>query len=214
MRAFKTEGIIIKRRDFRDADRILTVFTKQYGKIQVKAAGIRRIPSRRSPHVELLNHAVLTLYKGNAFPVLTEAQAIEHYAPIKNDLSKIGFAYHICELIDKLCPDNQENSQIFFQLKNILNRLSATNSGSDYSFPAGVLSLRDAAKNDKQIDNDMFGIIYDFEMRLLSTLGYLPADRQGWNGADGLSQKFDTQSFIENLIERKLKSRNLFAKLQ
>ena len=64
MRTHKTEGIIIKRRNYGEADRILTVFTKYNGKIQVKATGIRRIPSRRSAHVELLNYSVLNLYKG------------------------------------------------------------------------------------------------------------------------------------------------------
>ncbi|MBI4096902.1 MAG: DNA repair protein RecO, partial [Candidatus Levybacteria bacterium] len=54
MRTFRTEGIIIKRKNFGEADRILTVFTKEYGKLQVKAKGIRRIPSRRSAHVELV----------------------------------------------------------------------------------------------------------------------------------------------------------------
>src|SRR6185503_12559780 len=100
MRNFKTEGIIIKRRNFKDADRILTVLTRDHGKISVRAAGIRRIPSRRSPHVELLNHCVLTLYQGHAFPVLTEAQTIEAFSPLKEDLHKIGLAYHLCELID------------------------------------------------------------------------------------------------------------------
>src|SRR5579859_2940888 len=113
MRTFTVEGIIIKRRNYKDADRMLTVFTRNYGKIAVKAGGVRKITSRRSSHIELLNHTTLTLYKGNGFPVLTEAQMINSFSEIKDNLIKIGFAYHICELIDGLCPEGQEQASIF-----------------------------------------------------------------------------------------------------
>ena len=109
MKSFRTEGIVIKRRNFNEADRILTVMTRDYGKMQIKAAGVRRITSRRSAHVELLNHAVLHLYKGNTFSILTEAKVMDDFGPIKSDFGKIGIAYHLCELVDGLCPENQEN---------------------------------------------------------------------------------------------------------
>src|SRR3990167_4660571 len=108
MRTYKTEGIIIKRKNFGEADRIITVLTRNHGKIQVKATGVRKIQSRRSSHVELLNHASLFIYKGRgSLPILTEAETIDSFQDIKNDLTKVGFAYHICELIDGLCAENQ-----------------------------------------------------------------------------------------------------------
>jgi DNA repair protein RecO (recombination protein O) len=181
MRSFKTEGFVIKRKNYAEADRILTVFTKHHGKMQVKASGIRRVPSRRSPHVELLNHSVLTLYRGNMFPILTEAQTIDAFSPIKDNLDKIGFAYHICELIDGLCPENQENNAVFFLLKNMLTRLS--------------------------LEDDILSTLHEFEIELLTILGY-------WNKSDTYGYDFDTHNFIENIIERKLKSRKFFTKLQ
>lgn len=179
MRSFKTEGIIIKRRNYGEADRLLTVLTKNNGKIQVKATGIRRVPSRRSPHVELLNHSVLGLYRGRSYAILTEAEAIDNFSSIKNNLEKIGHAYHLCELIDGLCPENQENAKVFYLLKNILNNLSL-----DYPIS-----------------------IHEFEIELLSILGYLDKDKN-------LTEKFNTLPFIENILERKLKSCHIFAKLQ
>jgi len=181
MRNFKTEGIIIKRRNFKDADRILTVLTRDHGKISVRAAGIRRIPSRRSPHVELLNHCVLTLYQGHAFPVLTEAQTIEAFSPLKEDLHKIGLAYHLCELIDGLCPENQENRQVFGLVQSTLTRLALE-------------------KNESELINN-------FQTELLSVLGY-------WNKHEFLTDQLDMDSFVENILERKLKSKSIFAKLQ
>lgn len=123
MRNYKTEGIIIRRRNSGEADRLLTVFTKQYGKIQVKAVGVRRITSRRSSHIELLNYLKITLYKGKSMPIVVEAETIQNYAFLKNNLLMVGICYHICELIDSLCAENQENTLAFSLLLQTLDDL-------------------------------------------------------------------------------------------
>lgn len=146
LRTYRTEGIIIKRRNFGETDRFLTVFTKQRGKIQIKALGVRKISSRRSPHVELLNHSILYLHIGRGLPILTEAQTVEDFSLIKSDLTKVGFSYHICELIDGLCAENQENRTVFFLLQKTLKSLSG-----------------------KQ---DVISIIHGFEVELLTLLGF------------------------------------------
>lgn len=181
MRNFRTEGIIIRRRNFQDADRIITVLTPNHGKIAVRASGIRRIPSRRSAHVELLNHSILGLYNSHKFPVLTEAQTIDSFSQIKGDFHKVGLAYHLCELVDGLCPENQENRQVFTLVKNTLTRISI---------------VEDASK-----------IVHEFQMELLSVLGY-------WNRQEFLAKEMDMDRFVETILERKLKSKSIFAKLQ
>lgn len=180
MRSFKTEGIIIKRRNFGEADRILTVFTKKNGKIYVKAIGTRRTTSRRASHIELLNVSLLTLYKGRTLPILTEAQTLEDFSDIKNNLVKIGFAYHLCELIDGLCPENQENKAAFSILLNTLHRLSS--------------------------EEDIVSIVHEFEVELLSNLGF-------WSRTQP-TQNLDTHYIIENILERKLRSKRFISKLQ
>lgn len=142
MRNFKTEGIIIRRRNSGEADRIITLFTKNNGKIQVKATGVRRIASRRSSHIELLNYSVVTLYKGYSLPILTEAQTICDYGGIKENLKLIGIAYHLCELVDSLCAENQENTRIFFLLYNTFHALSDGNELKQvvHSFEKNILS--------------------------------------------------------------------------
>jgi DNA repair protein RecO (recombination protein O) len=126
MRTYKTEGIVLRRRNLGEADRILTILTKEFGKITVRAPGVRRIPSRRSSHVELLNLSQFALYSCSKtfMPIVTEAQTFEDFSLIKNDLHKIGLALYVCELVNGLCPDNQENRGVFFQLKTILLNLS------------------------------------------------------------------------------------------
>jgi|SRR5579885_1625696 len=202
MRTFRTEAIVIKRRNSGEADRILTVFTKEYGKLVVKATGIRKVASRRSPHVELLNYSVLTLYKGKGFPVLTEAQTIEHFSSLKNDLQRIGYAYHLCELIDGLCPENQENRQVFTLLKETLYELSRQEID-----PIDRLPLADAPQREASGRTRILSKLQLFEIDLLSLLGF-------WDKSNAFTQAFNTEDFIEHLMERKLKSKSIFAKLQ
>ncbi len=146
MRTLKTEGIIIKRRNSGEADRFVTIFTKDLGKISVKAQGVRKIASKRSSHIELLNHSILSLYKGAKYPTLIEVQTIQDFSDIKSDLDKVGFAFHICELIDGLCPENQENPEIYTLLKNTLEKLAYV--------------------------EDMAIFMHGFEVELLTLLGF------------------------------------------
>lgn len=128
MRSYRIEGIVLKRRNLGEADRILTILSREFGKISIKAPGVRRISSRRSSHVELLNFSQFTLYgSSKAFmPIVTEAQTLEDFSEVKSDLHKIGHAYYICELTNGLCADNQENRMVFFHLKTVLSELGKT----------------------------------------------------------------------------------------
>lgn len=217
MKTFKVEGIVIKRRNFGEADKILTVLTKQNGKIHVKASGIRRIPSRRSAHVELLNLSVLSLYRGRNYPVLTEAQTLDSFAPLKEDFDAIGKAYHLCELVDSLCPENQENIDVFYLLKKELEGLcglvtgkagviaeKASNEVSGYPASANIWPMK---VNDRAAGKSA---LKHFEVSLLGMLGFLPENRQ----AQYLTaEDFDTRSFIENILERRLKSADVFSRI-
>lgn len=228
MRNLRTEGIVIKRRNYGEADRILTILTKDHGKLSVKATGVRKITSRRSSHIELLNHVAMGLYKVNTFPVLTEAKMIEDFAPIKNDFNKVGLAYHLCELVDGLCPDNQENSRVFFLLRNFLTQLAQGDEVleeieieppaeklhyihaeiDEYTLGTYGIPVSDVPRAPSyRAQNYLSSSLQQFEIELLSELGY-------WDEKDELSKNFDTHDMIENIMERKLKSRKIFAKLQ
>lgn len=175
MRTITVQAIILKRQNVGEADRILTVFTKETGKLRIRAKGVRKITSKRASHIEPLNKTALTIYKGAGMPVLTEAIATETFAEVKTDLQKVGLAYHICELIDGLCPENQENSAIFTLLEDIFTKLSLQNALS---------------------------AIHDFELQLLALLGYYHEGTYDLTGAKA-------SYFIESILERKLKARQV-----
>jgi len=215
MRNFRTEGIIIKRKNFGEADRILTVMTRDYGKLKIKATGVRKITSRRAAHIELLNHTILHLYKGNIFATLTEAKMLDDFSEIKENFNKVGLAYHLCELVDGLCPENQENRNVFDLLQKTLTDISqkedislpqyayATEEIDDYTLGTYGIGISDAPSVSKEKKETL----HDFEFSLLSELGY-------WNKDDKFQKNFDSHQMIEDILERKLKSRSIFAKLQ
>ena len=157
MRLHKSEGIVLKRKNIGEADRLLTIFTRESGKLQVKATGVRKITSRRSSHIEPLNHITFMLHKGKGMPLLTEVVTVASYEVIKKDLKKIGLAYHICEIIDGLCAEGQENDYIFGLLKKILSDIEEGRSIMQH--------------------------MYDFEMDLLHHLGFYPKgeERENFN---------------------------------
>ena len=151
MVGFKTEGVVLKRRNFGEADRILTIFSLSRGKITVLAKGVRRITSRRAGNVELLNRVQMYLHPGKNFLILTEASSLKTYPKIKADLTLSTYAYHLIELVDKLTAENQENRILYQHLIEVLERLE---------------------KNPRQI------LIRAFEVKILSALGFVTFDPQ------------------------------------
>lgn len=182
MKTFQVEGIVLKRQNIGEADRILTVLTKDQGKLSIKAIGVRKIASKRASHIEPLNVAVLSLYKGKGMPILTEANTLQNFSSLKNDLTKIGFAYHLCELVDGLCPENQDNREIFFMLQSVLQDLE---SGKE----------------------DLATLIHAFEVSLLTSLGYWSSVQKLQNVdlsylIEGiLERKLKTRKFLPKLLQ-------------
>lgn len=180
MRTFRVEGIILKRQNIGEADRILTVLTKESGKIHVKAKGVRKITSKRSSHIEPLNLCTLSLYKGHSMPILTEVVAMENFSALKENLEKIGFAYHLCELVDGLCPANEENSSVFTLLIDVFKEMETT--------------------------DELSVLIHKFEVKLLTILGYWSAEKQLQNAnlsylIEGiLERKLKTRQLLQRLL--------------
>lgn len=170
MNGFKAEGVILKRRNFGEADRILTVFSLQKGKISVLAKGVRRITSRRAGNVELLNRVSLYLHQAKTFLILTEAASLNTFQKIKNDLTLSTYAYHIIELVDKLTAENQENRVLYEYLMEVLKRLE---------------------KNPRQI------FIRAFEVKILSVLGFIDFSSKTYISTLGVS--IQTGKILEDL---------------
>lgn len=123
IRSYKTEGIIIRRKNFGEADKILTIFSKHYGKIRAIAKGVRKPTSRKAGVLELFNHCRLVLHKGKNLDIISEAEIIDSFSSWRKDLLKVQLAFYFGELVDKLTAEEQKNKVVFELLKNSLKSL-------------------------------------------------------------------------------------------
>ena len=131
MSSYKTEGVILKRLNYGEADRILTIYTKYRGKIRAIAKGVRKITSRKGGNVELFNHCVLFLAEGRNLDIVTEAQVVNSFSRLSNDLEKTAAGFYLVELIDQLTPDGQINRQVFDLLVGALAQIGADSSADE-----------------------------------------------------------------------------------
>ena len=123
-RLYTAESIILKRLNVGEADRIITLFTKHYGKVRVLALGVRKVTSKRAPHVEVFNRVIATIHKGNRMDTLTEVSPVASYEAIRKDLSRVGAAYYLCELVDGLLPAEQPHEDVYMLLCDAFSALT------------------------------------------------------------------------------------------
>jgi len=146
IRSYKTTAIILKRTNFSEADRLITVFTKNYGKLKLIGKGIRKLTSRKKGHLELFTLTNLQIAKTKSIDIITEAEAIDNFPNLRKNLNRVHIAYLFSELTDKLTAEGQEHQEVYHLL---LESLKALNSQS-------------APKT----------LIINFEKQLLKVLGF------------------------------------------
>jgi DNA repair protein RecO (recombination protein O) len=113
MPTYVTEGVILRRVDYGEADRILTVLTREHGKIGVIARGVRRAGSRLAAHTDLFAHSTMQLARGRGeLDVLTEAQTFGAAAPLA-DARRAACAAVCAELADRVLESNHPDGETF-----------------------------------------------------------------------------------------------------
>ncbi|HNP71886.1 MAG TPA: DNA repair protein RecO [Kouleothrix sp.] len=146
-RVYRTEAVIIRRSDFGEADRLVTLITPA-GKRRVVAKGARKTTSRLAGHIELFTHATMLLAVGRTFDIITQSAIVHSFDALRADLERIGAAYYAAELIDRLIEEDDENRPAFDLLVATLGALDST----------------------RAIDL----VLRHYELRLLGFLGYRP----------------------------------------
>lgn len=116
MAMYKAEGIIIKSFNLGEADRILTIYTRQYGKISAVAKGVRKSRSKLRGSTQTLTHAELVLYRGRSLDTITQCEAKEMFAGIREDLYRWAYATFMLELLDAMVPEGQPQAGVFVRL--------------------------------------------------------------------------------------------------
>jgi len=122
-RNYQTEAIIIKRVKLGEADRILTLYTPQLGKIQAVAKGVRRPKSKMAGHLELLTHSQVWLARGRNLDTVTGSQTKTSFLSLKSDLWLTSCGLYATELINQFTPERIENYPLFRLLLETLEHL-------------------------------------------------------------------------------------------
>src|SRR5438552_5193634 len=147
-RVYKTQAIVLRQRKLGEADKIVTLFCANKGKVDAVAKGVRRTRSRLAGHVEPLTYGAYLLAEGRDLDIVTQAETVESFPSLRVDLERLSRGLYCAELTDRLLPERSEAYPIFRLLLTTLERLD---SGEAYD-----LAVR------------------HFEMRLLDALGYRP----------------------------------------
>jgi len=123
---FKTLGVVIRKQDLGEADRLLTVFTRRFGKLKAVAKGSRRPRSRLGGHVEMLNSAEFMLWRreGRDLAVVSGAQMVEHFRVLRESYPAFAAAMFAAELIDRSLAEDDPQPRLFVYLIDFLRSLA------------------------------------------------------------------------------------------
>lgn len=123
-RVYKSPAIVLRQRRLGDTDKIITLYSEKYGKVDAVAKGVRRVTSRLAGHVEPLNHGSYLLARGRNLDIITQAQTIEVFQPLRDELPRLSHALYAAELMDRATEERATNAALYRLLLDTLRRLS------------------------------------------------------------------------------------------
>jgi DNA repair protein RecO (recombination protein O) len=147
-RVYETPAIVLRQRKLGEADKVITLYSANFGKLDAVAKGVRKATSRLAGHVEPLNHGSFLLAHGRTLDIITQAQTIESFQPLRADLDRLSRGLYAAELVDRFTEERSENFALYRALLDALRRLSER--------------------------DDLELVLRFFEMTLLDMLGYRP----------------------------------------
>lgn len=115
MPTFSTHGIIINKRDFMESDRIVTILSPIFGKIEAVAKGSRKITSRKSSNIEIFNYGTFSFAKGKNLDIMTESQILDQIS-LDKESQNLPFIFYFCELVDKSTIPSIEYASFFSEI--------------------------------------------------------------------------------------------------
>jgi DNA repair protein RecO (recombination protein O) len=148
IRSYRTQAIVLGHIEYGEADRILTLFTYQRGKITAIAKGVRKIRSHKAGHLEPFTNVNLFLAKGRNLDIITQAETVNPHMGLREDLERVAFASYVVEVLDRFTFEEGQNVAMFRLLEETLTRLDT--------------------------QSNLETVVHFYEMRLLELLGFRP----------------------------------------
>jgi DNA repair protein RecO (recombination protein O) len=122
-RLYRAHGVILRRRELGETDRIVTIFTREHGKQRVVAKGTRRPGSRLAGHLEPFMVTNVLIARGRNLDIISQAECLTPFSRLRTDERAIGAAGLCAELIDSLTAEDQPHPQVFELLTGSLDLL-------------------------------------------------------------------------------------------
>ena len=144
----KVEALVLRHSDWGEADRMLVIFSPHQGKTRVVAKGVRRLRSRKAGHLEPFTRVSLLLARGRDLWIVTQAETIEAFMPLRENLVLTSQAAYVVELLDRFTYDESPNPTLYRLVCETLARLST--------------------------GEDPFTVLRYYDIRLLDKLGFRP----------------------------------------
>lgn len=127
-RKYSSKGIVLAKTNYSEADRILIVYTRDFGKIHLIAKGVRKPKSRKRGSLEVFSLINFSANKGKGLDFLTEVETIESYRKIRKDLKKLSLAYYFMEVIGRITKEEEENKKLFDLISGYMVKIRKTKS--------------------------------------------------------------------------------------
>lgn len=124
-RLYRTEAIVLRATDFGEADRLLTLLTRDRGKLRAIAKGVRRPTSRHSGSLELFVHVQLLMARGRDLDVVSQSALIQPFRRLREDLLATSYAYYLAEVADALLGQADSAARPFAVLRSAFESLES-----------------------------------------------------------------------------------------
>ena len=123
-RSFRASAVVLRHSDWGEADRLLTLYTREQGMVRALAKGARKVTSRKAGHLQPFTHVTVQLAKGRDLLIITQVETVNAFLPLHDDLMKTGHAAYTIELLLRFSyEDEGANPAIFRLLVETLERL-------------------------------------------------------------------------------------------
>jgi len=127
MALYRDQGVVLRTIRLGEADRIVTFVTEGHGKVRAVAKGVRKTKSRFGGRLEPTSHVSLLMYEGRELDIVTQAEALDHFRVIREDLDRLARATTMLEAVDQVAQERQPGSRLYQMLVGGLRALAAHN---------------------------------------------------------------------------------------
>lgn len=124
MTEIKQNGLVIFERDLGENDKLLTILTERYGKLPVVAKGVKSMRNRHMPSAQLFCYASFGLRKKGSYYYIVDSDLIENYFDLRNDVLKHSLASFVCDVINDVCQEGNNDDEILRLALNTLYAIS------------------------------------------------------------------------------------------